>query len=60
MEEEKDRKRAIEVAEKIEVKTMGIQESRGIATGEEAMTTSGREVVHEVAARRLLAKGSLL
>ena len=60
MEEEKDRKKNIEVVEKIEMITMDTQEPRGIATGEEAMTTAGREVVLEVAARRLLAKGSLL
>ena len=60
MEEERDRKKNIEVVEKIEVIIMDIQEARDMDTGEEAMITAGREVDLEVAARRLLAKGSLL
>ena len=60
MEEERDRKKNIEVVEKIEVIIMDTQEARGMDTGEEAMITAGREVDLEVAARRLLAKESLL
>ena len=60
MEEERDRKKNIEVVEKIEVIIMYTQEARVMDTGEEAMITAGREVDLEVAARRLLAKESLL
>ena len=47
----------IEVAE---MKIMVIQEPKDLIMVKEAMATAGREEVHEVAARRLLAKGSLL
>ena len=61
LEEEKDKKKHTEVEEKTEMKIMVRQEPTGIAMGEEeAMITAGREVVHEVTARRLQAKGSLL
>ena len=60
-EEEKDKKKHTKVEEKTEMKIMVRQEATGTATGEEeAMITAGREVVHEVTARRLQAKGSLL
>ena len=52
LEEEKEVKKDIEAAEK---KTMGTQEPRNTVMGEEAMITAGKEEVHEVAARRLLA-----
>ena len=64
MAEERDKKKATEVAEKIEEKTeektMGTLEPKDTAMGEVAMITAGREAVHKESARRLQAKGSLL
>ena len=61
LEEEKDKRKHTEVAEKTEMKTMASRELTDSAKEEEeAITTAGREVVHEETARRLQAKGSLL
>ena len=61
MEEDKEMK-DIEVKEKIEEATMVVQGAKDtiMVEDQEAMGTADKEMVPEVAARRLLAKGNLL